>query len=135
MVQYIATIKIYLFYYTSKCSEHSLDVLWGQQFPWHWQLDCQLSDSIANRNSNSDSPANQVVYTLLVANNNDSNNNDKYPKAMKTLPLANYTAELSEEDSKLPKQEFCLFSSVQPIFPNNPMNCQIKIGIINFNGR
>lgn len=24
--------------------------------------------------------------------------------------------------------EFCLFSSVQPIFPNNTISCQIKIG-------
>ncbi|CAK68840.1 unnamed protein product (macronuclear) [Paramecium tetraurelia] len=47
---------------------------------------------------------------------------------LKTIPLQNYKANQSEIDSKVEPSDFCLFSSIQPIFPNNPMNCQIKIG-------
>ncbi|CAD8146121.1 unnamed protein product [Paramecium octaurelia] len=47
---------------------------------------------------------------------------------LKTIPLQNYKANQSEIDSKVEPTDFCLFSSIQPIFPNNPMNCQIKIG-------
>ncbi|CAD8145644.1 unnamed protein product [Paramecium octaurelia] len=47
---------------------------------------------------------------------------------LKTIPLQNYSCDPEEVDSKIGTTDFCLFSSVQPIFPNNPMNCQIKIG-------
>ncbi|CAD8067660.1 unnamed protein product [Paramecium primaurelia] len=57
---------------------------------------------------------------------NGSNNNSKIK--LKTIPLQNYSCDPEEIDSKISSTDFCLFSSVQPIFPNNPMNCQIKIG-------
>ncbi|CAD8064510.1 unnamed protein product [Paramecium sonneborni] len=57
------------------------------------------------------------------ANSNHFQNNK-----IKTIPLQNYKADLNEIDSKIEPTDFCLFSSIQPIFPNNSMNCQIKIG-------
>ncbi|CAD8074774.1 unnamed protein product [Paramecium sonneborni] len=56
-----------------------------------------------------------------------SSNNNSSVK-LKTIPLQNYQCNLDEIESKNNPTDFCLFSSVQPIFPNNQMNCQIKIG-------
>ncbi|CAD8166219.1 unnamed protein product [Paramecium octaurelia] len=57
-----------------------------------------------------------------------ANSNHFLNSKLKTIPLQNYKADQSEIDSKVEPTDFCLFSSIQPIFPNNPMNCQIKIG-------
>ncbi|CAD8145217.1 unnamed protein product [Paramecium pentaurelia] len=57
-----------------------------------------------------------------------ANSNHFLNSKLKTIPLQNYKADQSEIDSKVEPIDFCLFSSIQPIFPNNPMNCQIKIG-------
>ncbi|CAD8076184.1 unnamed protein product [Paramecium sonneborni] len=57
-----------------------------------------------------------------------ANSNNFQNSKLKTIPLQNYKVDESEIDSKLEPTDFCLFSSIQPIFPNNSMNCQIKIG-------
>ncbi|CAD8070226.1 unnamed protein product [Paramecium sonneborni] len=57
-----------------------------------------------------------------------SQNNNNSNIKLKTIPLQNYQCNVDENDSKTNPTDFCLFSSVQPIFPNNQMNCQIKIG-------
>ncbi|CAD8160202.1 unnamed protein product [Paramecium pentaurelia] len=46
---------------------------------------------------------------------------------LKTIPLQNYKADQTEIDSKVDPTDFYLFSQIQPIFPNNQMNCEIKI--------
>ncbi|CAK81801.1 unnamed protein product (macronuclear) [Paramecium tetraurelia] len=67
-------------------------------------------------------------YSASMNCSNCLDSNHFLNSKLKTIPLQNYKAEQSEIDSKVEPTDFCLFSSIQPIFPNNPMNCQIKIG-------